>query len=274
MSNADEERVLEMASERALQQAQAEGLTFLKADTQSGYAFVTVEPGRPHPYRVKVTRKGAQVPLGHFTTVEEAALCVARSPEGQAAAKPALPPDAPPTREEVLQQAQAEGLTLRKADTLSGYANVANAVNGRPDPWRARFIRGGMQIHLGYFATAEEAALAVARSPEGRVPAKCGPYALCGGGVAGQREPLGEAPQWPSSVARGRRSATRDAMLAEEEVELEMKAEAEAVAAVAAAAAAEAFGKRRRGEVGDEEVQRRESKGAAAEGAASECCCF
>jgi hypothetical protein len=33
-----------------------------------------------------VWRGGKKVPLGHFATAEEAALCVARSPEGRAEA--------------------------------------------------------------------------------------------------------------------------------------------------------------------------------------------
>ena len=62
--------------------------------------------------------------LGSFATAEEAALCIARSPEGQAAAKRAAA--APPlTSEEARQQAQAEGLTLLKADNKTGYFGVS-----------------------------------------------------------------------------------------------------------------------------------------------------
>ena len=38
------------------------------------------------PYLVRVSRGGVKVCLGSFATAEEAALCFARSPEGQAAA--------------------------------------------------------------------------------------------------------------------------------------------------------------------------------------------
>ena len=87
--------------------------------------------------------------LGSFATAEEAALCIARSPEGQAAAQRAA--TAPPlTSEEARQQAQAEGLTLLVADNKTGYFGVC----------------------LGYFATAEEAALCVARTPEGKAAAE------------------------------------------------------------------------------------------------------
>ena len=45
------------------------------------------QPGQPKPYEARVRRGGKQVHLGTFVTAEEAALCVARSPEGQVAAK-------------------------------------------------------------------------------------------------------------------------------------------------------------------------------------------
>jgi hypothetical protein len=45
------------------------------------------KPGQPRPYAAVVRRGGKNVHLGSFATAEEAALCVARSPEGQAAAE-------------------------------------------------------------------------------------------------------------------------------------------------------------------------------------------
>ena len=42
---------------------------------------------------------------------------------------------------------------------------------GQPKPYQAKVSRGGKQVHLGYFATTEEAALFIARSPEGRAAA-------------------------------------------------------------------------------------------------------
>ena len=42
---------------------------------------------------------------------------------------------------------------------------------GQPKPYQARVRRGGKSVRLGGFATAEEAALCVVRSPEGRVAA-------------------------------------------------------------------------------------------------------
>ena len=68
-------------------QAEAEGLTLLEADNTTGYYGVHQRPGRPKPYQARVKRGGKQVTLGCFATAEEAALCIARSPEGQEAAK-------------------------------------------------------------------------------------------------------------------------------------------------------------------------------------------
>ena len=50
------------------------------------------QPGQPKPFKARVRRGGEQVHLGTFATAEEAALCVTRSPEGQAAAKRAAAP--------------------------------------------------------------------------------------------------------------------------------------------------------------------------------------
>ena len=87
-------------------QAEAEGLTLLAADNSTGYFGVGHKPGKSKPYLARVRRGGKQVSLGHFATAEEAALCFARSPEGQAAAKKAAA--APPlTSEEAQQQAEA-----------------------------------------------------------------------------------------------------------------------------------------------------------------------
>ena len=92
------------------------------------------------------------------------------SPEGKSAAKRAAA--APPlTSEEVRQQAQAEGLTLLTAENSTGYFGVHHQP-GKPKPYVAQVWRGGKSVHLGTFATAEEAALCIARSPEGRAAAQ------------------------------------------------------------------------------------------------------
>ena len=85
----------------ALQQAQAEKLTLLVADNNTGYLNVHLDKrGKAKPYEAQVKRGGKTVHLGCFATAEEAALCVARSPEGQAAAQKAAATTRPLTSEE------------------------------------------------------------------------------------------------------------------------------------------------------------------------------
>ena len=66
---------------------------------------------------------------------------------------------------------QAGEQTLLVAGNKAGYFGVHLDRSGKPKPYQARVWRGGKQVSLGYFATAEEAALCVARSPEGRAAA-------------------------------------------------------------------------------------------------------
>ena len=149
-----------MTAEEAVAQAEAEELTLLlSASSNSGFKSVSFDskPNLTKPYLVKVRRGGKQLTLGHFTTAEEAALCFARSPEAQAAVAAAAAPPAPPpmTAEMALRQAEAEGLTLLRAENTTGFKGVGFK-SGRFKPYQAQF-------GLGQFATAEEAALVVAR---------------------------------------------------------------------------------------------------------------
>ena len=130
-----------LTSEEARQQAQAEELTLRLADNKTGYYGVSLakKPGLLKPYQAALKRGGKTVNLGRFATAEEAALCVARSPEGQAiAAKRA----AALTSEEARQQAQAEGLTLVVAENTTGYFGVYLANPGQSKPYQAQVRRG------------------------------------------------------------------------------------------------------------------------------------
>jgi hypothetical protein len=148
-----------LTSDEARQQAQAEKLTLRVSKNKTGYLGVNLAPpGSPKPYYVQVTRGGKLTHLGRFVTAEEAALCLARSPEGKAAAAKG----APLTSEEARQQAKAEGLTLRTSEDGS-YLCVRLYKPGQPKPYNARSTRSGKRVNLGSFATAEEAALCVAR---------------------------------------------------------------------------------------------------------------
>ena len=66
------------------------------------------------------------------------------------------------------QLAHHERQTLRSADNKTGFFGVSHNKRGQLKPYQARVKRGGKDVHLGCFATAEEAALCVARSPEGQ----------------------------------------------------------------------------------------------------------
>eukprot|EP00964_Phaeocystis_antarctica_P038395 scaffold21966_cov61-Phaeocystis_antarctica.AAC.3 len=161
-----------LTSEEARQQAQAEGLTLCEGDNSIGYFGVSLDnPRSPKPYKARVWRGGKGVTLGSFATAEEAALCIARSPEGKAAAAERAAAVVPLTSDEARQQARAEGLTLRVAGNNSGYLCVTLTFLGKAKPYKAQVWRGGKKLNLGHFATAEEAALCIARSPEGRAAA-------------------------------------------------------------------------------------------------------
>jgi hypothetical protein len=143
------------------------------AENKTGYFGVCcLYLGKPKPYQARVWRGGKKLHLGYLATAEEAALCVARTPEGQAVAAAERAAAAPPlTSEEARQQAEAEKLKLRVADNSAGYFGVYLNNPGRPKPYQVQVRRGDKMVYLGCFAIAEEAALCVARSPEGRAAA-------------------------------------------------------------------------------------------------------
>ena len=62
-------------------------LTLLVAGNKAFYLGVYLDFRKTKPYQAQVKRGGKAVSLGHFATAEEAALCIARLPEGQAAAQ-------------------------------------------------------------------------------------------------------------------------------------------------------------------------------------------
>ena len=133
-------------SEEARQQALVEGLTLCVADNTTGYFGVYHQPGQPRPYKARVKRGGKYVHLGYFATAEEAALCIARTPEGLAAAAERA---AALTSEEARQQARAEGLTLRVGRFGRGYLGVTSPAKpglSRPaKPYRAQVTRGNLK---------------------------------------------------------------------------------------------------------------------------------
>ena len=78
-------RVEQEQMQAGQEQVQAGKLTLLVSKNRTGYLGVSLgNPGRPKPYEARVRRGGKKVSLGSFATAEEAALCFALSPEGQA----------------------------------------------------------------------------------------------------------------------------------------------------------------------------------------------
>ena len=161
------------AAEAAVRQAEAEGLTLQPSNNNSGYRGVrkNSDGRKPKPFQAMVWRVGKQVYLGSFATAEEAALAYARTLEAQA--QVANPKAAPLTAEEAVAQAAAEGLTLEPGNSTAGYKRV-NVIGSR---YQAQVKRAGRKVHLGCFATAEEAALAVARADARTSPPAASPAA-------------------------------------------------------------------------------------------------
>ena len=148
-------------------QAEEEGLTLQPSDNRTGFKGVAVVSDISRPYQAKVSRGCKQESLGYFATVEEAALCYARDIAVNGAPGPnfgvsrAAAP-APLMAQEALRQAGAEGLTLQPSDNAAGFKGVSFN-SGKSKPYQAHVKRGGKAVHLGYFATAEEAALCYVR---------------------------------------------------------------------------------------------------------------
>ena len=208
-----------ITSAEALAQAQAEGLALARSDNQIGFRNVSVHPGcTARPYHASVWRDGKSVHLGCFATAEEAALHVARTPGAQAAA--ALPP--PMTADEALAQAEAEGLTLARTDNQTGFRNVSVHVDKKTRPFSAIVTRDGRKAHLGSFATAEEAALHIARTPEGQAQAKAEAKAQAKAEAKAQAkaEAKAQAQAKAEAKAQAKQAAKAEAVRAREEQKL------------------------------------------------------
>ena len=86
---------------------------------------------------------------------------------------------------------------LLGVDNKTGYFSVYLDKRGKTSRFLAQVKRGGKDVHLGYFATAEEAALCVARSrlPEGQAAAEEAPRPLT---PSNAEEGKGKPPAKPS----------------------------------------------------------------------------
>ena len=112
-------------------QAEAEGLTLLVAESKAGYFGVhLISPGQPRPYQARVKRGGKQMHLGMFATAEEAALCTARSLEGQAAAERAASTAPLKKNAKGKPPAMASGAILNEEGTVQPMPPAANRWDG------------------------------------------------------------------------------------------------------------------------------------------------
>ena len=75
------------------------------------------------------------------------------------------------TAAEARAEAASEGLTLRPSESTGGYFGVSwhGSLSRLERPFQARISRLGEAVNLGYFATAEEAALTYARAKSHKV---------------------------------------------------------------------------------------------------------
>ena len=76
---------------------------------------------------------------------------------------------------DALQQAEAEGLTLLRSERSSTGYTCVHFDSSCKKPYHAKVQRGGKTVSLGFFATAEEAALSCARTPEAQTAAAAPP---------------------------------------------------------------------------------------------------
>lgn len=170
-----------MSAEEALATAEREGLVLVRADNKAGFQGVAYVAGKSKAFQAIVRRRGESVRLGRFFTPEEAALCRARTPEGQLAIKKNATNEqkgAFLSSEEAEELAAAEGLTLVKGDSQTGYVGVSMNLSSNVRPFAATIRRGGKSVNLGQFATPEAAALMVARATAEQsawIPNKDGP---------------------------------------------------------------------------------------------------
>ncbi|EOD31984.1 hypothetical protein EMIHUDRAFT_98995 [Emiliania huxleyi CCMP1516] len=160
-----------------IQKAQPASVKLIPSDNGTRYKCV-YDRGSKDPtrrYEVAVSRGSVRTVIGRFATLEDAAICYAHSPEGQKhAAKlaevEALQEEQNMTSAEARATAAKEGLELHTHG--SHFVGVYQNKKTYKLPFVARVQRSRKTINLGYFRSAEAAALCYARSPEGRAAAE------------------------------------------------------------------------------------------------------
>jgi len=172
-------RTITPAGAEAVRKADREGLTLATGGGNSGYRGVVFCPKQrgSKKYQLAVTSGGKLVHLGMFATAEQAALFRARREAGRdtsdlTAPPPLPPPPAPssPVGAEAVRRAEREGLTLiTSGNNNTGYKGVSYRQQQKGSKkYELKVTAGGKMVSLGYFATAEQAALFYARREAGR----------------------------------------------------------------------------------------------------------
>jgi hypothetical protein len=154
-----------MTAAEAVAAAAEEGLALVRADNKTGHKCVAFRQG-PRPYQLKISVQGHPQCLGSFATAEEAALEYARHVGKEQAAQEAEAAALPMTAAEALAAAEEEDLMLVRADSKAGFKGVTYVQGnktGRSRPYALKIWAEGRAQRLGYYATAEEAALEYAR---------------------------------------------------------------------------------------------------------------
>ncbi|EOD38136.1 hypothetical protein EMIHUDRAFT_98020 [Emiliania huxleyi CCMP1516] len=153
-----------------------EGLTLTaSSSSNSGYKGVRYCPKErgSKKYQLRVKVDGKDVHLGRFDTAEQAALFYARREAGRDTSDLTAPPPLPPPPEpssaagaEAVRQVGREGLTLLVTSSSSNNSYRGVCYDPKREgskKYQLKVMVGGKQVSLGWFATAEEAALALAR---------------------------------------------------------------------------------------------------------------
>ena len=160
-----------MLPEDAIAAAEEEGLDLVRADGSPTGFWGVRQRGNRFVAAPRVSGENSSRHLGMFDSAEEAALAIARwirntgaTPSARKARK--LEHTAAPTisLEEATAQAAAEGLTfLVDASNPTGFRGVYKS-NSAVRPFYAKVLGRKKTQNVGKFATAHEAALAIARA--------------------------------------------------------------------------------------------------------------
>ena len=159
-------RTGEPTAAQAVSLATKEGLILVPAANQTGYKGVYRScGGNGGIFEAKIRQDGQDISLGRFANMETAALAYARHVGTEVAAEEAAAAAeevaaAELTAEEAVALAWEEGLVLMTAANGTNYKGVYRS----GDRFQTQIGRGRRVPNLGYFCTAEAAALATVSS--------------------------------------------------------------------------------------------------------------